>query len=363
MKRVYTLPFTLNNYIFVQVIGDGAFGRVYKATYEAKTVAIKQIPISVVKKEKDIAQLQREIDSMAFLQHENLVALLDFFTDEKCYYLVQDYCPYGSLFHLITREGIKSGIHASKLFYQIVSGVSYCHQRGVAHRDLKSLNILLDEREHIKICDFGFCAFFSENGKMDTCCGSPCYASPELLNNIEYDAKKADIWALGVVLFELLTGKRPWNVSNIPQMIKAIISGSFKIPNNLRPAQVELIQGMLKVDPNERMTIEKVLINPWVQGGTPKRMLNIPKIPKTNPQKLCDVILGIERKDTQKEKKIISPFLELKGTSQLRMSLRSRSMETFPDISRSNSIEQIDQQQKTKINRRKSQSNFFHDYK
>jgi serine/threonine protein kinase len=159
---VFKFLCNLQDYFLVQIIGKETFGNVYKTELNIKDTAIKQISLTSYFEERDIAQLQREINSTAFFQHENIIFLLDFFCDDKNFYLVFDYCLHGNLYNLTARKGINSDIHAAKIFYQIVSAIQYCHLRGVAHRNLKSKNILLDGTEHIKVSDFGFCGHFAE---------------------------------------------------------------------------------------------------------------------------------------------------------------------------------------------------------
>lgn len=302
-----------------------AFQIVYKAKKGEEIVAIKQVSSDVLMNKNEYDQLQREIDSMAFLKHDHVLSLFDFFKENNNYYLVIEYCPGGNLLEFIYEGKITSDLQAAKIFYQIVDGLHYCHERGVAHRDLKSLNILMFNSEYIKICDFGFCAFFNENEKFKTFCGSPCYVSPECLQRIQYDSQKSDIWSLGVILYELLFGTQPWDTHNTPKMIKAITAGNYKIPKDVSAVQTELIKGLLKVNPNERLTLDKILANSWVKKGCVRKTSLSKSFSAIGPKtKLSILTSQIDRKDSDSDGGIVSPFLSIKHPSSSNKRERKR---------------------------------------
>lgn len=160
MCKAFKVPFQIQNYTFTDVIGDGAFSIIYKARKGNDVFAIKQIPVSMIKADDLFIQLQREVDSLAYMKHENIVQLFDFFNDTRYFYMVCEFCGFGDLFEAIFTQKIRNEKLIPKFFYQIVSAIDYCHSRGVAHRDLKTSNILFDKPDHVKVCDFGLCAFF-----------------------------------------------------------------------------------------------------------------------------------------------------------------------------------------------------------
>ena len=268
----FDVPYTVNNYDLVEFIGQGAFSHVYKGQYHntLNYVAVKIIPKAHVRSSGDTNRLQREVDTMAFLKHSRIVSLVDFFEDAERYYLVMDYCEGGSIF-----DSLKRGIRfrepqAATVFRQVVDAVSFCHSRGVAHRDLKPQNILVTRFPDIKVSDFGLCGYIDEKEMMNSFCGSPCYAAPECLRHTEYDGRKADIWSLGVLLYEMVTCQHPWNVANTAQMLQQITQGSYTVPAFVTSACSELIGEMLKVDPNERIGIEDILAHPWMKLAAKK---------------------------------------------------------------------------------------------
>lgn len=329
MLKPTKVPFKLQDYDFTDVIGDGAFSIIYKAKKGKQVYAIKQVPFSMLKNENDFTQMQREIDSLAFLKHDNIVQLRDFFTNNKFFYLVCDYCGFGNLFDAIVGNKFKNEAHASKIFYQIVTAIQYCHERGVAHRDLKSLNILFDRLDHIKICDFGLCAFFNENEKFKTSCGSPCYASPECIQGEEYDGKLSDIWSLGVILFEMMNRTQPWDMTNTSKCIQTILAADYKIPKECNENAAELIRGMLKIKPGERLTIEQLLQHPWIKKSAIPVPTRSASSNSLNTSKLILVQHTIKRTDSDKEFGVVSPFKEIEGSPIRPPKRRRNTMGTF----------------------------------
>jgi serine/threonine protein kinase len=229
------------------------------------------------------------------------------------YYLVMEYCCNGTLYDFIRNKKVKSDHQASRLFYQIVSAVKYCHEKGVAHRDLKTLNVLLDIENNIKICDFGLCIYFIGKEKVKTFFGSPCYSSPECLQHVEYDAQKADVWSLGVILYELIVGKLPWCIQHYSKMIQAITTGKFQIPKEIEgnKAQVDLLKGMLHLNPNKRLSLAQVLTNSWVKNGASQKSC-IKKVPSSLKQNLSQRDWIFDRNENEKGDRIVSPFNNLK---------------------------------------------------
>lgn len=222
-----------------------------------------------------------------------------------------EYCPYGDLFEFIQTGGIRSDFQVAKIFFQIVSAVQYCHSRGIAHRDLKPMNILIDENEHVKVCDFGFCNFIDDNLNLQTICGSPCYICPECIQQKQYDGQKGDIWSLGVILYELLTGNIPWDSHNVAAMRKSIITSSFSIPDWMNLSQSSLIKQLLSVNPDERPGCEAILTNNWVKNGK----IFIKQSP--NQKNVSEIIYRFPRRSIDKINGIVSPFLYL-GAVQTR---------------------------------------------
>ncbi|OHT13772.1 CAMK family protein kinase [Tritrichomonas foetus] len=355
----FSCPHTIRDYTLVEVIGSGAFSVVYKAIRQPKSeiFALKIIPKRLLNDEKDQKHLQRELDTMVLLKHENIVQLHDFFADADNFYLVIDFCSGGTLF-----EALANGIATSTrpaanprnknsnpnefdipklrdaqiatLFKQIVSAVGFCHDHDVAHRDLKMQNILVTNFPNVKLADFGLCGYIFNNDKMSTFCGSPCYTAPECLKMTKYDGRKSDIWSLGVILYELSTFEHPWDVDNVPKMISQIQKAQFTIPPDVTPALADLIKSLLRVNPKDRLTCEQILGHPWMKLSPSARRQNpaSSSLPPLNRYSVPALTSYKEREKEEKDHGIVSPFLGLNSRlcktqqfTQITKQTRSRS--------------------------------------
>ncbi|KAK8893143.1 hypothetical protein M9Y10_021558 [Tritrichomonas musculus] len=312
----------INGYKILNEIGQGAFAIVYKAEeIETKNVyAIKAVAKASLGSKDDQNRFQREIDSMAVMRHENIVQLYNFFSDENNFYMVMDYCPNGELYDFIIKNGKIQENTAALLFQQIASAISYCHSYGVAHRDLKPQNILIQKFPFIKVADFGLCGYVKEDELMKTFCGSPAFCAPECISKVNYDGRKSDIWSLGVILFAMLTGEFPWNLSNTSVMVQQILNADYSFPNYLNAQSKDLISKMLKVPPNDRISMEDILKHPFLKlaqtANVVKRhslTVKPPKLPKLplNSLEQMTKLSGRESSSGRKsEAGIISPFSE-----------------------------------------------------
>ncbi|OHT16885.1 CAMK family protein kinase [Tritrichomonas foetus] len=314
----FVCPYTINDYTLVQILGSGAFSVVYKAKKNSTSnfFAMKIIPKKMLIDEKDQKHLQRELDTMVLLKHENIVQLYEFFVDLENFYLVIDYCNGGSLLDvLMTKQKIKE-TQVATIFKQIVNAVDFCHQHDVAHRDLKPPNILVTVFPNIKLADFGLCGFIVNDGKLNTFCGSPSYTAPECLKMTKYDGKKSDIWSLGVILYELATYEHPWVTGNVPKMIEQIQKARYTIPNTVSPACADLIKQILKVNPNERISTENILNHPWLNLATVRRRSESgSSLPPLNRISVPAIANCHEREKEPKDHGIASPFILLNYVS------------------------------------------------
>ena len=301
----------VGQYVLHEALGAGAFSCVYRATKDNDTVsyALKVILKSTLIHDGDTERLQREIDTMAFLHHPNIVALHDFFSDQRNFYLVLDYCKGGDLAeYLIKNNGPLREQQAANIFQQIVSAINYIHKNGVAHRDLKPQNILITLWPNVKISDFGLCGFM-EDTKMKTFCGTPCYTAPECINQVQYNGVYSDVWSLGVILYEMVTGMHPWDVRNITKMVKQISQAQFTVPSTVTPACDELIKMILKVRPNERPTCEKILNHPWMKLASSRSKMRVGgSLPPLLRNSLGNITKALDRKPLEGDLGVSSPF-------------------------------------------------------
>ncbi|XP_019713773.1 serine/threonine-protein kinase MARK2-like [Hippocampus comes] len=206
----------IGNYRLLKTIGKGNFAKVKLARHvlTGKEVAVKIIDKTQLNS-SSLQKLFREVRIMKMLNHPNIVKLFEVIETEKTLYLVMEYASGGEVFDYLVAHGRMKEKEARAKFRQIVSAVQYCHQKCIVHRDLKAENLLLDADMNIKIADFGFSNEFTLGNKLDTFCGSPPYAAPELFQGKKYDGPEVDVWSLGVILYTLVSGSLPFDGQNL----------------------------------------------------------------------------------------------------------------------------------------------------
>ncbi|CAB4255236.1 similar to Saccharomyces cerevisiae YDR507C GIN4 Protein kinase involved in bud growth and assembly of the septin ring, proposed to have kinase-dependent and kinase-independent activities [Maudiozyma barnettii] len=213
--------------------------------------------------------IEREIIIMKLLNHPNVLRLYDVWETNPNLYMVLEYAEKGELFNLLVERGPLPENEAITFFRQIIIGISYCHALGIVHRDLKPENLLLDHKYNIKIADFGMAALETEDKLLETSCGSPHYAAPEIVSGIPYHGFASDIWSCGVILFALLTGRLPFDEDdgNIRNLLLKVQSGQFEMPGEdecSKEAQ-DLLAKILVVDPTKRIKARDILKHPLLQ--------------------------------------------------------------------------------------------------
>jgi len=250
-------------------VGTGGFAKVKLATH---ILTGMKVAVKIMDKRQlgeDLPRIRLEIAAMKVLCHQNICKLLQVLETETKIYMVLEYCPGGELFDYIVDRDRLCETESRKFFRQISAAVAYIHEAGYAHRDLKPENILIDEEHQLKLIDFGLCA--KPRGGMDTvletCCGSPAYAAPELVSGRNYLGSEADIWSMGVLLYALLCGFLPFDDENISSLYKKIQAGVYEKPDWLSKGSLELLQAMLQTDPKKRITVKQLLVHPWIMEG------------------------------------------------------------------------------------------------
>ncbi|KAJ3425707.1 protein kinase [Anaeramoeba flamelloides] len=257
---------TIGNYEFSKIIGETRLGkvRIGKHKLTNRKVVIKILEKKKVKLENGgIERLQREMKILSLVEHPNIVRLLEILQDQNSWYIITEYLEHGELFDFIVAHEKLNESTTRRFFSEIISGIEYCHNLGIVHRDLKPENLLLDQNHRVKIIDFGFSNFSLPDQLLETQCGSPHYIAPEVILGKGYDGVKCDIWACGVILYVLLIGCLPFKNENPKLLMKKILSGKFDVPNFISEEAKDLLNKMLEVNPNERITLEGIQQHPW----------------------------------------------------------------------------------------------------
>lgn len=264
------IPTLLNRYQLGPLLGRGSFAKVHKAKsiVDGSIVAIKTIEKN--NKFLDAAmedRIVREVSAMRRLHnHPNVLKIQEVMATKTKIYLVMEYAAGGELFGKL-RRGRLTESAARRYFQQLVSALHFCHQNGVAHRDVKPQNLLLDRDGNLKVSDFGLSALPEQikNGMLHTACGTPAYTAPEVVARRGYDGAVADAWSCGVILFVLLAGYLPFDDSNLLAMYKKVNRRDYQFPSFVSKPARSLIYQLLDPNPKTRMSIEKIMNISWFQ--------------------------------------------------------------------------------------------------
>ncbi|XP_013871392.1 MAP/microtubule affinity-regulating kinase 4 isoform X1 [Austrofundulus limnaeus] len=258
----------IGNYRLLKTIGKGNFAKVKLARHilTGREVAIKIIDKTQLNP-TSLQKLFREVRIMKTLNHPNIVQLFEVIETEKTLYLVMEYASGGEVFDYLVAHGRMKEKEARAKFRQIVSAVHYCHQKNIVHRDLKAENLLLDADSNIKIADFGFSNEFTEGSKLDTFCGSPPYAAPELFQGKKYDGPEVDIWSLGVILYTLVSGSLPFDGQNLKELRERVLRGKYRVPFYMSTDCEGILRRFLVLNPTKRCSLEQIMRDKWINVG------------------------------------------------------------------------------------------------
>ncbi|KAG9133630.1 hypothetical protein Leryth_019467 [Lithospermum erythrorhizon] len=264
-----------NKYQLRHLLGRGSFAKVYhgRCLIDNTDVAIK-----VIDKSTTITAMEphiiREVSAMRRLDHHpNILKIHEVMATKTKIYLVMELAPKGELFMQLQRKGRFSEATSRNYFHQFISALDFCHQNGVAHRDIKPQNLLLDGNGRLKISDFGLSALPEQlkNGMLHTACGTPAYTAPEVVYRKGYDGPKADAWSCGVILFAFLAGTLPFDDTDLPTMYRAMHRRVFDFPKWISKPARKVIYRLLDPNPVTRLGIQELMNLSWfkksAQGG------------------------------------------------------------------------------------------------
>ncbi|KAI9542150.1 Serine/threonine-protein kinase brsk2 [Dissostichus eleginoides] len=234
-------------------------------------VTCQKVAVKIVNREKlsesVLMKVEREIAILKLIEHPHVLKLHDVYENKKYLYLVLEHVSGGELFDYLVKKGRLTPKEARKFFRQIISALDFCHSHSICHRDLKPENLLLDEKNNIRIADFGMASLQVGDSLLETSCGSPHYACPEVIRGEKYDGRKADAWSCGVILFALLVGALPFDDDNLRNLLEKVKLGVFHMPHFIPPDCQSLLKGMIEVDAGKRLTLEQIQKHTWYLAG------------------------------------------------------------------------------------------------
>ncbi|KAJ9118609.1 hypothetical protein QFC22_003829 [Naganishia vaughanmartiniae] len=283
-----------------RTIGKGSSGRVKIAKHSitGKYAAIKIVPKGLIlnsrmsmseagaRADKVLLGIEREIVIMKLIDHPNVLNLYDVWETSGELYLIMEYVPGGELFDYLVKQGRLPETEALHYFQQIIHAVDYCHRFNICHRDLKPENLLLDKEKNIKVADFGMAAWEASEKMLETSCGSPHYASPEIVAGQAYHGSSSDIWSCGIILFALITGRLPFDDDNIRVLLLKVKTGIFEMSDDVQGPVRDLLFRMLEKDPKKRITVSDARGQEWF---TSQPVREIPGRPLVSPPSLDEV--------------------------------------------------------------------------
>ncbi|XP_015255126.1 PREDICTED: serine/threonine-protein kinase BRSK2-like isoform X4 [Cyprinodon variegatus] len=270
-------------YRLEKTLGKGQTGLVKLGVH---CITGQKVAIKIVNREKlsesVLMKVEREIAILKLIEHPHVLKLYDVYENNKYLYLVLEHVSGGELFDYLVKKGRLTPKEARKFFRQIISALDFCHNHSICHRDLKPENLLLDEKNNIRIADFGMASLQVGDSLLETSCGSPHYACPEVIRGERYDGRRADVWSCGVILFALLVGALPFDHDNLRQLLEKVKSGVFHMPHFIPPDCQALLKGMIEVNPDKRLTLEAIQKHTWYLGGR-----NEPYPEQPPPRRVC----------------------------------------------------------------------------
>ncbi|XP_059491205.1 serine/threonine-protein kinase NIM1-like [Neocloeon triangulifer] len=302
LKEV-TLGKRVGFYRFRGELGSGNFSQVKLAHHQLtkERVAIKVLDKNKLD-QKTRKMLDREIETLESMNHPNLIRLYEVVETYTRIHLVTEYAYSGELYTRVANAGKLSESEAKPIFAQLVSAISYMHDRNFIHRDLKAENVMFSSNQ-IKVVDFGFSTKVnSPDQRLQTFCGSPPYAAPELFRDEWYTGCGVDIWALGVILYFMVTGTMPFRGHTVAALKRTILEGEFVDPIEVSQDCVSVIRGLMKPLPADRISLKTLLEeHSWLE-----------KVPKVLPSVL-------DNPDCEKLKEVAAEAkkrLQLLGVSE-----------------------------------------------
>lgn len=251
----------LANYELLVTIGEGSFGKVMVGRHLPTDT---EVAVKVIERDPDDTPLQ-EVSCLAVLSHPNIIRLFDVVSTTEQLFLVMEFVAEGDIEVFLRNNGRMAEDQARPVFRQLISAVDHCHQTGIIHRDIKAENVLLDSHMTAKLSDFGLGTFY-DGSPLSSVCGTPLYYAPELCRGEDYGLG-VDLWALGVLLYVMLTDTFPFPGTSKREVQQQILGGQYWTPCYLSPEAIDLISKLLTGIPEERENIRDFMGDTWVNLG------------------------------------------------------------------------------------------------
>ena len=258
----------IKDFEIIKELGCGSFGRVFLARHKKTKVqyAIKAIDKKNKTNIEEKPYFRRELEVMYKIHHPNVVKLFGHFEDNHYCYFIMEYISKGNVYNLLTlnkKKQLATKVVAS-IIKDVISATYFLHNMypPIIHRDIKPENVLLNDGIVAKLTDFGWSNYIEEEKERKTVCGTPIYLAPEIIKEKGHD-EKVDIWCIGVLLFELMTGSIPFQGKDIESLKNNILHLKITWPKEMNKDAKDLISKILKLDPSERITLEEMLEHPF----------------------------------------------------------------------------------------------------
>jgi calcium-dependent protein kinase len=262
----------LHDYSFIKKLGSGAFSDVILCSHNPTGTkrALKIVHKSgLTNQHKDTKYMLKEIQILKMLDHPNIIKCFEIFEDERKFYIATEYCPGGDLFGQIIKIKSFTEAIAAQIVFQLLSSLSYCHEKNIVHRDLKPENILiLRENKNliVKVADFGNSCIMDPETRLSGCFGSSYYLAPEVIES-SYD-DKSDMWSVGIITYILLTGNPPYKGKDNASIIKQVKASPFILTDDkvqgLSLDSVDFHNRLLSIDSSLRISASDAISHPWI---------------------------------------------------------------------------------------------------
>ncbi|OQY31818.1 MAG: hypothetical protein B6243_08045 [Anaerolineaceae bacterium 4572_5.2] len=266
---------TIGKYRIIERLGRGGMATVYKAYHPSldRYVAIKMLHGYLAEGENFLERFEQEAQSVATLRHHNIVQVFDFDNDGENYYMVMEFVSGGTLKAKMTHKSGNGGVfsveESIRIINQIAEALDYAHKKGMIHRDIKPSNVLINEEGEILLTDFGIARILSKGGTQLTATGAligtPAYMPPEQGRGEKEITPASDIYSLGIIFYELLTGHVPFDADTPMAIIHKHIHSPLPIPHDFQPEfptplEKVLLKSLAK-DPEDRYQSAREMIN------------------------------------------------------------------------------------------------------